>query len=298
LPSLGGTLLRRARLENLVGAIHESGLVPEGDNIYKHAAAFRARLVGSVVRALYRGGVAEPRFAGLVLQSADAHGKHLTLAFAAAGGSPTLTARVHLGIAGTWRIGAATRYGALQKSSSPLCLDFGEIVAFVRKPKDIVLASAGLADRRALAALGPDLLADPDFDEIMRRARAPERAARPLGELLLDQRVAAGIGNVYKSELCFEARLHPFLRVDEVDDAQLRHLFARAAEQLAANLGSWRRTTTADRSRGEAPPAGVGRTWVYGRKGRGCHVCGTPIERRVMGPDLRGTFYCPRCQAP
>ena len=273
--------------------------MPEGDTIYKHAADFRARLVGGAVRALYRGGVAEPRFAGLVLQSAEAQGKHLLLAFGERGALPTLSARVHLGIAGTFRIGAATSYTALQKTASPLCLDFGERVAFVRKPKDVVLASVGLEDRRALASLGPDLLGpEPDFDEIVRRARVPAYAARPLGELLLDQRVAAGIGNVYKSELCFEARLHPFLRVDEVDDATLRRLYVRAVEQLAANLGPWRRTTTADRSRGARPPAGVGRMWVYGRKGRGCHVCSTPIERRVMGTDLRATFYCPRCQAP
>jgi endonuclease-8 len=266
--------------------------MPEGDSIFKHARLFHARYVGRRVRRVLRAGVAEPRFANTTLTSAQAHGKHLELRFAPEEGDALLV-RVHLGIAGGWRFGEAARLSP----SAPLWLDFGDQVAFLIKAKEVTLSTVAFA--APLAHLGPDLLsASPDLDDVLRRARLPRHAARPLGELLLDQTVAAGIGNVYKSELCFLAAQHPFLRVDEVHDDKLREIYASAIQLLRSNVGAWPRTTTADRSRGELPPRGRGRYLVYGRERRPCYRCGTPITRQVMGPDLRGTFFCPRCQAP
>jgi len=275
--------------------------MPEGDTIHRHARELGTRFGGRAITRLLRGGVAEPRYAGAELVAADAIGKHLVLRFVRSGEAEpdVLLVRVHLGIAGGWRTGPLARFSLLQRSAAPLLLDFGDTLALVHKPKEIVLERAGLADKRPLTALGPDLLGPaPDLDEVLRRARVATYAAAPLGELLLDQRVAAGIGNVYKSEVCFLECLHPFLRVDEVDDATLRRSYERAIVLLGQNLGSWRRTTTADRSRDKLPARGQGRYWVYGRDRRPCYTCGTVITRRVMGPDLRSTFFCGTCQAP
>ena len=272
--------------------------MPEGDTIHRHALIFRARFVGKRLRAVLRGGVAEPRYAGLVLASAEALGKHLVLAFAD-GEVEKMRIRVHLGIAGNWRFGPRAEHDEYAQRRSPLLLDFEDVLARVVKPKQVVLEPIALADLLPTARLGPDLLgAEPDYAEILRRARRPEHAAGPLGELLLHQGVAAGIGNVYKSELCFLHGLHPFLRVDEVTDEQLERVYRDATRLLAANLGPWRRTTTADRSRGELPANGRGRFWVYERKGLPCYRCGTRIERRAQGREVRSTFYCARCQAP
>jgi endonuclease-8 len=152
------------------------------------------------------------------------------------------------------------------------------------------------ASARALTRLGPDLLGDaPDLDAVVRRARAAEHAARPIGELLLDQAIAAGLGNVYKCELLFLHRLNPWTRVDALDDATLRALFTDGIKWLRANVGRTR-TTTADLSRGELPARGRGRLWVYGRWRRACHRCGTAIALRRQRPSLRPTYWCPRCQ--
>jgi endonuclease VIII len=270
--------------------------MPEGDSVFRHAAELRARFVGRRLVALRRAGVDEPRCAGAVLVSADATGKHLELVLRRDDEAP-LSVLVHLGIAGQWRVGSATRFAAAVRREAPLLLDFGDEVALVWRPRSVTLAPQALADRRAIAALGPDLLGPaPDYDEIVRRARDPRHAAGPLGELLLDQRVAAGIGNIYKNEACFLEGLHPLLRVDEVDDAKLRRVYARARELMARNLDPGPRATTFDRRGGLRP--GRARYWVYGRAGRPCARCGSRIERRASGEALRASFFCPRCQAP
>ena len=269
--------------------------MPEGDTIHKHAADFRGAFVGHRVVAVRRGGVVEPLLSGAELVSADATGKNLSLRFVGEG-APIMV-RVHLGIAGKWRVGPKARFKPMSRAASPLELDFGERVAFVYRPSEVRIEREVFT--KPLSHLGPDLLGEePDWSDVLRRAREPIHAARPLGELLLDQRVSAGIGNVYKSELCFLEKQHPFLRVDEVGDDKLLALFKLARRLLFTNLGDWRRTTTADRSRGELPTRGKGRFWVYGRQGRACYDCGAIVQRKAMGPDLRAAFWCPRCQQP
>ncbi len=272
--------------------------MPEGDTIHKHAADFRAVFVGRRVAAVRRGGVVEPLLSGAELVSAEATGKNLSLRFVGTGGAgAAVIVRVHLGIAGKWRKGSKSSFKPMSRAASPLELDFGERVAFVYRPSEVRIEREVFT--KPLTHLGPDLLGEePDWADILRRARDPLHAQRPLGELLLDQRVSAGIGNVYKSELCFLEKHHPYLRVDEIGDDELLAIFKLARRLLLANLGDWRRTTTADRSRGELPTRGKGRLWVYGRKGRACYVCGAIVQRKAMGPDLRSAFWCPKCQVP
>jgi endonuclease-8 len=141
-------------------------------------------------------------------------------------------------------------------------------------------------DREGLNHLGPDLLGD-DFDaaRAVRRARSLA-ASVPLGELLLDQRVAAGIGNVYKCETLWWLRLDPWAPQESLTDAELAGVFEVARDALRSNLGTFERRFP-----------GYGRGAVHGRGGRPCRRCGTPIRVRAQGEQARLTYWCPACQA-
>jgi endonuclease-8 len=140
----------------------------------------------------------------------------------------------------------------------------------------------------ALGHLGPDLI-DPDTDlaAVVRRARHGT-GDRSISEVLLDQRVAAGIGNVYRNEVLFEAGTHPERPLAQLSDEQVRWLFERAAAQLRANVGRHRTTTGARRPGSE--------TYVYDRAGRPCWRCGTTVESSRTTDRQRTTYWCPSCQ--
>jgi endonuclease VIII len=262
--------------------------MPEGDNIHAHAAELSA-LVGEKLTGVWSRGVEMRGLRGQAIASVEAHGKHLVIAF-----DEGTAVRVHLGIAGSWRRRARASIAALAQAELALQATSG---AWLCKARAIEWARARfVTGARALTRLGPDLLgATPDLDAVMARARKPEHAARPIGELLLDQTIAAGLGNVYKCELLFLHGVHPWARVDAVDDVRLRAVFADGIKWLRANVGR-ARTTTADLSRGDVPARGRGRYWVYGRWRRACHRCGSAIEQRRQRPSLRPTWWCPRCQ--
>jgi endonuclease-8 len=134
--------------------------------------------------------------------------------------------------------------------------------------------------------LGPDILAD-DWSpaEVVKRARQLNQ--RPVGELLLDQRVTAGIGNVYRCEALWQERVSPFKKTEELTDEQLAGLFEIARKAMQANLTSttWRRSFP-----------GYGRGAVHGRAGRPCPRCGTLIQAKGMGENPRTVYWCARCQ--
>ena len=135
--------------------------------------------------------------------------------------------------------------------------------------------------------LGPDLCGpDPNLDEVLRRARRLDRTTW-LCDVLLDQRVASGIGNVYKSEVLWACRCHPATALGAIDADALSDLFATAHRLLRANLTTDRRVTHV------GVPGGLA---VYRRRGRPCPRCGCPIEVRSVGELPRSTYWCPRCQ--
>ena len=262
--------------------------MPEGDNIHAHAAAL-AELVGEKLTGVWSRGVEMRGLRGQSIATVEAIGKHLLLAF-----DEGSAVRVHLGIAGWWRRRAQASTATLAQAELALQTARG---AWLCKARVIEWSRARfVASARSLTRLGPDLLgAAPDLDAVMVRAREARHGARPIGELLLDQSVASGLGNVYKCELLFLHGVHPWRRVDAIDDVRLRALFADGIKWLRANVGR-PRTTTADRSRGGLPARGRGRYWVYGRWRRACHRCGATVEQRRQRPSLRPTYWCPRCQ--
>lgn len=263
--------------------------MPEGDTIHTLAAYLRTHLVGRVVgQALIAGRPAG--LAGVAVAAADAHGKHLLLDFASG-----QRLRTHLGMYGSWhRYPAAGPAPAVRGRVSVTLTVAGpptrEVFACYNA-KDVALVAIDGDRSRALAAhLGDDLLgAAPDIAGVVARARRLLPAAL-LVDVLLDQRVAAGIGNVYKSELLFLAGLPPTTTtLGDVADATLVGIYAEARRLLAANLGGGPRTTRTNAD-------GAGRLWVYNRAGRPCHRCRTPIASARLGARPRGTWWCPRCQ--
>jgi DNA-formamidopyrimidine glycosylase len=162
---------------------------------------------------------------------------------------------------------------------------------FFHGPVMEILAPDELASHPALAALGPDLLADRfDRDEAWRRARGA--GDRAIGDVVLDQRVVSGIGNIYKSEGLFLARIDPRRPAADVAREELERVWDALIPLMLEGARHHGPTTT-------LPPAmreDGARHWVYRRRGRPCHRCGTPIEMVRQGELRRATYHCPRCQ--
>jgi len=246
------------------------------------------RLHGALAgRVLTRSDFRVPRFAtadltGQTVTETVSRGKHL-LTRTDAG----ITVHTHLRMDGSWRVRpAAERVTGGHRIRLILANGQWQAVGYLLGIVE-VLITAG--EQGAVGHLGPDLLG-PDWDpaEAERRLRADQ--ARPAGEALLDQRNLAGIGNVYKSETLFLRGVDPWRPVGEIGD--LAALVGLAQRLLEANKERPGQVTTGVRRRGEE-------TWVYGRAGRPCRRCGTPIRSADQGrdPDGRVTFWCPRCQS-
>ena len=278
--------------------IYQLPPVPEGDTIYRAAAAMHRALAGRVVTrfesvypAVTR--IAEDRpVVGRTIESVSARGKHLLITF-----SGGLVLRTHLRMNGSWHLyKTGVRWQRPARDMRVLVAADGVEAVGFNVPVAELLTARDLARHAQLSALGPDLL-DPAFDpaEATRRMRASQRAA--IGEALLNQRVLAGIGNVFKSEILFLAGLDPFTPVAAMSDSDIERLVGIAREQLAANVMT--RSQTLSSAIGRTTTRSLDpnkRLWVYGRGGKPCYRCGDPIEARKTGLDARLTYWCPRCQ--
>lgn len=267
--------------------------MPEGDTIFRTAEVLRAALLGRRITAAraqaQRGLRSVPdlsRLIGATVASVDARGKHLLIGF-----DNGLHLRSHLRMSGSWhryRPGEPWRRPRQQASA---ILETAESVAVAfNTPVVELLTDADLRRSRALSTLGPDLLGRFfDADEALRRLR--ERSAEEVGNALLDQRAVAGIGNVYKSEVAFLEAMDPWASVGAFEDGELQAALRTARRLLQANTRGGARVTTASAVRGQG-------LWVYGRAGRPCRRCGTPIQVRRQGELSRLTYWCPHCQPP
>ncbi len=205
------------------------------------------------------------RLDGRVLESVEARGKNLLLRFE---GGRVL--RSHLRMNGSWRVLPA----AAETPGLPwLVLRGRERKAVLRGGSVLELSD------RATMGLGPDILADPpDLPAIVARLRATDQR-RELGEALLDQRLIAGIGNVWRAETLWETRLSPWLRLGETSDTELEAVLSTAAQMMRLSLAGGQHARR-----------------VYRRAGRPCPRCGTPVESRGQGDDNRIAYWCPGCQ--
>jgi endonuclease VIII len=249
--------------------------VPEGDSIHRIALRITPSLLGREPTRIWvraHGDVLRP---GMRIAAIEAVGKHLLVAV-----DPDRVLRIHLGMPGRIR----------QLEPARVRLDDETSAIVASADATFVWQRARDADwtRRddprfvhALARVGPDLL-------------APE-PGRMLVDVLLDQSIASGLGNVFKSEVLFLRGLDPRRSIASIDDAELYELYALARVLMQASM----RMGTRDCLRAVEPKirAAPGeRTWVYGRGARGCRRCGGAIVRWVHGEGERVTYACPHCQ--
>lgn len=260
--------------------------MPEGDTVRNAAARIGPLLRGATVAA------AEsrwPRVAqgleGCRILSVEPIGKHLLIEL-----DDDTTLRIHLGMKGSWRASPAAKAPKLSLGRVSLRLDTeAHTVICTEAPTVDRFRTRERTSHPVLSALGPDVLAD-DFTPPVDRMRASP--AKTVAELLLDQHVACGIGNVYKVEVLFLERVHPFALPDELRDASLAKLYQRAHKLMRANLTPGPRDTI-------RMGRGRDRHWVYGRSGKPCLRCGTRLDaRRHGGEQPRTTVWCPQCQPP
>ena len=251
--------------------------MPEGDTIWRTANALRPRLAGKPLT-----GASPERFArlaGATVTEVEANGKHLLIHF-----DSGLVLHTHMRMTGAWHLyrpGEAWRRPAhlanvVLNNSETVAVLFNAPVVELRRERETARDLAHLGSDILAGATFPPSIATFDLAQVIRRARLSEKQA--LGELLLDQRVAAGIGNIYKCESLWRLRLSPWRLASELTDAELGAVYQEARGLMLAAL------------RGRVPHA------VHGRAGRGCPRCSARIGCRSQGDPARFSYFCPTCQ--
>jgi endonuclease-8 len=240
--------------------------MPEGDTIFRIARTLDEALAGKVVTRfetvlpkLERGSIK-----GRTVQRVRSVGKNLIIEF-----SGDLSLRTHLRMNGSWHLYRPGERWRKKRDDMRIVIataDF-EAVGF----------NIPVAELNSELAVGPDLLGKTlDIDEVVRRIH--EHASEEIGSVLLNQHVVAGIGNIYKSEVLYVCGINPFMRVETLDDTALQRIVKKGRAIL-------------QRSTRERP-----RFQVYERGGQPCRKCGSRIEYKKQGPEIRGTYWCPKCQ--
>jgi endonuclease-8 len=278
--------------------------MPEGDTIYRSARVLAKVLTGKTVTRFDTGyahlaTVNDDRpVAGRVIEKVEAQGKWLLMYF-----SGDLVLVTHMLMSGSWHIYKTGEKWWLPRKAMRVLIevDGWQAVAF-NVPVAEFHTAASLARKSSVPKLGPDVLSDSytvDVGFEALRARAASHPDDEIGNVLLNQRVIAGLGNVYKSEVAFAARVHPFRKMGTITTDEMRQMADVSQRYMKANVldGSGdgivtyngKRRTTHSANREE-------RLWVYSRRGLECRRCGGTIEYRKQGPGARPTYWCPDCQ--
>jgi endonuclease-8 len=259
--------------------------MPEGDTIHRIAASLAPRLTGKVLERVSTQGLARD-VAGRTVVGVAAHGKHLVVDL-----DSGAQLRAHLGMNGRFRAYDRAAGEAMLKRLSPgraslaLVTDDG-VYLWIGAPTIEISHRRDPRHGMAIAALGPDVLSE-GFDAAAAAARATGDGARTIADVLLDQQVAAGIGNIYKSEALFAAGIDPRRRIGELGTETLEAIYAAARRLMVANL------EPGPGLRG-GPPRNA--YLAYGRTGKPCVRCGEPIVCFSLGEPPRWTWSCPTCQ--
>jgi endonuclease-8 len=257
--------------------------VPEGDTIHRTAARLHATLAG---RALVRlelsrvRGLARVPSPGTEITAVEAVGKHVLVRFA-----DGTTLRSHMRMSGSWHVYPR---GAVWRRPAHLARAVVEVDGWVA----VCFAAPVVElerDDTALAHLGPDLtsptVGEADVEAAVARFADCAKPDDEIGAVLLDQRIACGVGNAVKSETLFVCRLDPFTPLRDIDVPMRR----RVIENAARLLRSGAKTGAHGSGLGGAPA-------VYGRAGQPCGRCGARVQRRRQGEQARSTYWCPACQ--
>jgi endonuclease VIII len=259
--------------------------VPEGDTIHRTAAALRSALIGKATTAFQA-----PRLEGImpapgsVIERVESRGKHLEI-----GWDDGCVLHTHMRMSGSWHLYRPGEHWRKSSKQMRVVIEVPGWQAVCFSAPVVETYRAGALTRHPVAgSLGPDLCKeDADLAEcVARMARYCDRELT-VAEALLDQRVACGVGNVYKSEVLWAGELDPFTPVGALDNEQRRKIIEIAATMLRANLDTPMRVTSSGSPEGLA---------VYGRFGKPCLRCSTPIEVRKHGEQARVTYWCPTCQ--
>lgn len=274
--------------------------MPEGDTIFRSARALHRALAGKIVTRFETAYAHlasvddDKKLAGRTVERVESRGKWLLMHF-----SGELILVTHMRMNGSWHIYRRGERWRRPRRDMRIVIETADwsAVGFA-VPVAEFHSAASLLRKTMIPVLSQDLLKQ-DFDLRGAIAGVQEHADEKIADILLNQRVMAGIGNVYKSETCFICGVNPFRQVRTLDRSQLEQLIFTARKFLALNVaeeadgeistyaGLRRTTHTADQS---------ARLWVYGRRGEPCRRCGTPIEMRKQGAGARTTFWCPVCQ--
>ncbi len=266
--------------------------MPEGDTVWRQARQLDQALTGKI---LTRCDIRVPTFAtvdftGSLVEGVQSRGKHLLIRVAGA------LIHSHLKMEGSWHVYPVDHAVKWRRPAfTARCILGTEDVTAVGFSLGLLEVLPQEREADAVGHLGPDLLG-PDWDAEVALRRISAAPARPIGLALLDQRNLAGIGNVFRCELCFLAGVHPALPVGDV--AALPRLIQQSKRLLEANKNRSSRSTTGGPARGDAA------VWVYGRESRPCKRCGALIRHGTL-PDpqfpaqrARDIYYCPHCQPP
>ena len=273
--------------------------MPEGDTIFRSARTLQRALAGKPVIAFRSAYPLLTRLhddtplTGQTIERVEARGKWLLMYFS--GGSILVS---HMLMSGSWHLYRHGERWQAPASNMRIVIETADFVAVgFNVPVAEMHTANSLAREKKIPPAASDVLGRA-FDEEAATERLLACGDLELGDALLRQRVLAGVGNVFKSEICFATGLNPFRKVDTLTREQAAEVVSVARSQLAANVledsGNQivtyrgRRTTHAS-SPGES-------LWVYARRGEPCRRCGELIRRRLQGSDARGTYWCPHCQ--
>jgi endonuclease VIII len=275
--------------------------MPEGDTIFRTARSLGRALAGKPLTGFRSTYPKLTRFhddtplTGQLIERVESRGKWLLIHFS--GGATLVT---HMLMSGSWHIYRHGERWQKPRFDMRIVLENADYIAVGFKvPVAEMHTAQSLARDRRIPASAIDVLSrefDPDEAERCLLAHPGEE----VGDVLLHQDVLAGVGNVFKSEICFVTGIHPFAKVAALTPQQVKALVATARKLVGANVledsgdmivtygGRQRRTTNSS-----DPSESL---WVYGRHGVPCGRCGQPVRRRLQGPDARVTFWCATCQ--